>query len=211
MKVADGIDRVEGLRVGNAYLVRSADGLLLLDSGTPGSAKRVLASIERIGCRPSDLRYIVLTHWHVDHVGGAAELQRRTGAQVAIHALDAPILTGKERPPKGRLAMAAIELLLRLERPATDILLGGGETIAGLEVVHMPGHTEGSIILRRDDGVLFSGDALLADRDGRVRDPDPSLALDPALAFASAARIRALPHTLLLPGHGSPAPAETPR
>lgn len=206
MKVAEGIDTVEGLWVGNAYLVRGADGLLLVDSGTPGSAKRILASIERIGCRPGDLRYIVLTHWHLDHVGGAAEVKRRTGAQVAIHVLDAPVLAGKERPRKGRRAMAAIERLLRLERSAPDIILGGGEVIAGLEVVHMPGHTDGSIILRRGDGVLFSGDALLGDRHGRVRDPDPSLALDPALAFASAARIRALPHTLLLPGHGAPSP-----
>ena len=204
MNVAEGIDTVEELRVGNAYLVRGAEGgLLLIDSGTPGSAKKILASIERIGCRPGDLRYIVLTHWHLDHVGGAAELQRRTGAQVVIHALDAPVLSGKVRPPKGYLAMAAIERLLRLERPAPDILLGGGETIAGLEVVHMPGHTEGSIVLRRDDGVLFSGDALIADRHGQVRDPDVSLALDPALALASAARIRALPHRLLLAGHGA--------
>jgi glyoxylase-like metal-dependent hydrolase (beta-lactamase superfamily II) len=211
VNVAEGIDTVEGLRVGNAYLVRGTDGLLLVDSGTPGSAKRILASIARIGGTPGDLRYIVLTHWHLDHVGRSAELQRQTGAQVAIHALDAGVLSGRERPPKGRLAMAALERLMRLERPAPDILLDGGETIAGLEVVHMPGHTEGSIVLRRDDGVLFSGDALIADRHGRVRDPDPSLALDPALALTSAARIRALPHTLLLAGHGAPVPAEAPR
>jgi glyoxylase-like metal-dependent hydrolase (beta-lactamase superfamily II) len=213
VKVAEDIDTVEGLWVGNAYLVRGADGLLLVDSGTPGSAKRILASIERMGGKLSDLRYIVLTHWHLDHVGGAAELKRRTGAQVAIHALDAPVLAGKVRPPyaKGRLAMATLERLLRLERPAPDILLGGGEIIFGLEVVHMPGHTAGSIVLRRDDGVLFSGDALLADRHGRLRDPDLSLALDPALALASAARIRALPHTLLLAGHGAAASAEAPQ
>ena len=208
MKVAEGIDRVDGLRVGNAYLVRGADGLLLIDSGTPGSAKRILAAIEQTGGRPGDLRYIVLTHWHVDHVGGAAELRRRTGAQVTIHALDAPVLTGEVRPPKGRRAMAAIERLLRLERLVPDILLSGGEMIAGLEIIHVPGHTDGSIVLRRDDGVLFSGDALIADRHGRARDPDLSLALDPARAVASAARIRALPHTLLLAGHGAPVPAD---
>ena len=211
MKVADGIDTVEGLRVGNAYLVRGEEGLLLIDSGTPGSAKRILASIERIGSRPRDLRYIVLTHWHLDHVGGAAELQRRTGAQVAIHTLDAPVLSGKERPPKGRRSMAVLERLFRLERPTPDILLGGGETIAGLEVIHMPGHTAGSIVLRRDDEVVFSGDALIADRRGRALDPTLSLALDPALALASAARIRVLPHTLLLAGHGAPVSTKVPQ
>jgi glyoxylase-like metal-dependent hydrolase (beta-lactamase superfamily II) len=72
VKVAEGIDTVEGLRVGNAYLVRGAEGLLLVDSGTPGSAKRILASIDRIGAKPGDLHDIVLTHWHPDHMGGAA-------------------------------------------------------------------------------------------------------------------------------------------
>jgi len=205
VQVAEGIEEVEGLLVGNACLVRGTDGLLLIDSGIPGSAERILASIARIEGGPADLRYIVLTHWHLDHVGGAAELRRRTGARIAIHALDAPVLTAKERPRKGRLAMATLERLLRLERPAPDILLDGGESIAGLEVVHMPGHTDGSIVLRRDDGVLFSGDALLADRHGRVRDPDLSLALDPVVALESAAKIRALPHTLLLAGHGATA------
>jgi len=62
------------------------------------SAKRVFASIERIGTRPSDLRHIVLTHWHPDHMGSAAELRRLTGAQVAIHELDAPVPGGASGP-----------------------------------------------------------------------------------------------------------------
>lgn len=210
MKVAEGIDTVEGLRVGNAYLVRGTDGLLLVDSGTPGSAKRILASIERIGAEPGDLRYIVLTHWHVDHVGGAAELKRRTGAQVAIHALDAPVLAGGELPAKGRRVMGLLLRVFRVAPLVADVALRSGDVIGGLEVVHVPGHTAGSIALRRADGVVFSGDALLGDRHGRVRDPDLSLALDPALALASAARIRALPHRLLLAGHGAPATASAP-
>jgi glyoxylase-like metal-dependent hydrolase (beta-lactamase superfamily II) len=72
-------------------------------------------------------------------------------------------------------------------------------------VVHVPGHTPGSIVLVRDDGVVFTGDALLSDKDGRVVPPDPRLADDRAQAEASAAAIRALEPTLLLTGHGAPA------
>ncbi len=100
--------------------------------------------------------------------------------------------------------MATLERLLRLERPALDILLGGGEVIAGLEVIHVPGHTGGSIVLRRADGVAFSGDALLGDRHGRLRQPDPGLSLDPDQASTSVAMLRSLELRLQLPGHGAP-------
>ena len=69
------------LRISNAYLVSVEDGLLLVDAGIPGNAKRTLAFIERLGRRPDELRTIVLTHWHIDHVGSVAELERLTGAQ----------------------------------------------------------------------------------------------------------------------------------
>ena len=205
MKVAEGVHRIDGVRVSNVYLVSVEDGLLLVDTGIPGNAKRILAFIERLGRRPDELRTIVLTHWHIDHVGSVAELKRLTGAQVAIHELDAPVLAGRERPAKGRRAMAVITRLFRLRPVTADLLLRDGDRIGGLEVVHVPGHTAGSIVLRRDDGVVFSGDALLGDRHGGTRPPDPGLSLDPARARASAGKIRALGFTLLLPGHGRPA------
>jgi glyoxylase-like metal-dependent hydrolase (beta-lactamase superfamily II) len=205
MKVAEGVHRVDGVRISNAYLVSGDDGLVLVDTGIPGNAKRILAFIERLGHRPDELRAIVLTHWHIDHVGSVAELQRLTGAPVAIHELDAPVLAGRERPAKGRRAMAVITWLFRL-RPATaDRLLRDGDRVGGLEVLHVPGHTAGSIALRRADGVVFSGDALLGDRHGGIRPPDPGLSLDPVQARASAEKIRGLGFTLLLPGHGRPA------
>ncbi len=204
MKVADGIHRVDGIRIGNAYLVEDPDGLTVVDTGIPGSAKAVLRLVEQLGRQPGDVRLIVLTHWHVDHVGGAAELKRRTGARVAIHELDAPILAGGQLPPKGRRLMRLIVRLLRLRPVTADLRLRGGEVVAGFRVIHTPGHTEGSIALERD-GVLFSGDALLADRRGNIRPPDPSLALDPSAAEQSAAELMARSPSLLLPGHGAPA------
>ncbi len=205
MKVAEGVHRVDGVRISNAYLVSADDGLVLVDTGIPGNAKRILAFIERLGHRPDELRAIVLTHWHIDHVGSVAELQRLTGAPVAIHELDAPVLAGRERPAKGRRAMAVITWLFRLRPVTADLLLRDGDRIGDLEVVHVPGHTAGSIALRWADGVVFSGDALLGDRHGGIRLPDPGLSLDPVQARTSAQKIKALGFTLLLPGHGRPA------
>ena len=86
-----------------------------------------------------------------------------------------------------------------------DLLLEDGDVIGGLKVMHVPGHTAGSIVLVRDGGVVFSGDALLSTKDGHIRPPDPRLALDKVQAQASAERIKAIPTKLLCTGHGAPA------
>jgi glyoxylase-like metal-dependent hydrolase (beta-lactamase superfamily II) len=204
MRIHDGIHRVDGFRVGNAYVVETPEGLLVIDSGMPGSTKHVLRTIQGIGGQPGDVRLLVLTHWHVDHVGGAAALKRATGADVAIHELDAPILAGGELPEKGRRAMRLIIRTLRVRPLAADLRLRADDEVLGFRVLHVPGHTEGSIALEHD-GIVFTGDALVGDRHGRVRPPDPGLSLDPALSTESAERIQGLAPRLVLPGHGAPA------
>jgi len=204
MEVADGIYKVDGVRIANVYLVTIEDGIMLVDSGMPGNAKRILGFVERLGRQPRELRHVVFSHCDIDHVGSAAELKKLTGAQVAIHELDAPVLSGRQGPQKGGLAMAALYRLFRFRPVVPDVLLGDGDTIGGLRVLHVPGHTAGSIALRRDDGVVFSGDALLSDKHGRVLSPDPRLSQDPAQALASAEKIKALGSTHLLTGHGAP-------
>ncbi len=204
MQLADGVYKVDGVRAANVYLVAIDDGLLLVDTGIPGNAKRIVAFIEGIGRGTADLRYIVLTHCDMDHIGSAAALKDLTGAKVAIHELDGPVLSGAQKPQKGGRAMVAFSRLFRIRHVTPDLLLKDGDTIGGFRVMHVPGHTAGSIVLYREDGVVFSGDALLSDGRGRVRPPSSRLSLDPDLALASAERIKALHTTLLCTGHGAP-------
>lgn len=205
MQVDEGIFRIDRVE-GNVYLVVSDQGLLLVDTGIPGSAGRICRFIEAMGRDPRELGDIVLTHFHADHVGSAAALRARTGARVAIHELDAPVLTG-EQAPESRMLLVRVLYALLVRRMQPDRLLRDGDTIAGLRVVHIPGHTPGSIALVSEDGVVFSGDALLTDKHGTVIPPDPKLAEDPDQALASAGAIQALHPRLLLPGHGAPARA----
>jgi glyoxylase-like metal-dependent hydrolase (beta-lactamase superfamily II) len=203
VRVADGIVRVDGLRVGNAYLVELDDGVLLVDTGIPGRTGHILRALTRMGHQPGDLRTIVLTHWHPDHMGNAAELRRETGTRIAIHKLDADILAGGERPAKGRRAMGMLLRVLRIKPLRPDLTIDSGDMIGGLEVIHAPGHTAGSIALRRRDGVLFTGDALLEDRRGRLVASDPGLSLEPEQARATATSLVALNAPLVLAGHGA--------
>jgi glyoxylase-like metal-dependent hydrolase (beta-lactamase superfamily II) len=105
--------------------------------------------------------------------------------------------------------MLLVVVLYRLlERPVTaDRLLQDGDMIGGLRVLHVPGHTQGSIALVRDDGVVFTGDALITDKRGTILPTDTRLAEDPDLAIQSAERIKALNPRILLPGHGTPSTA----
>ena len=89
--------------------------------------------------------------------------------------------------------------LLRFQSVVPDSLLRDGDEIAGVRVMHMPGHTAG-IALVRDDGVVFGGDALVSDRHGNLKPPDPRLALDAAQAARSARLILARCPSLVLIG-----------
>ena len=206
MQVTDGVFKVDGIRVANVYVVVTDDGLLLVDTGIPGSAGGICSFIEAMGRDLSEVRDIVLTHFDLDHVGSAAALKARTGARVSIHEADAPVLTGQQSP-WGRMLVVRVLYRLLVKPLTPDRLLQDGDTIGGLRVVHTPGHTAGSIALVRDDGVVFSGDALLSDKRGTVIPPDLRLAQDPHQASVSAEAIQALQPRLLLAGHGAPAPA----
>lgn len=203
MQLAGGVFKVDGVRIANVYLMVTQDGLLLVDTGMPVRPNAFWGSVEDLGRQPRDLRDIVLTHCDIDHVGSVAELKARTGARVAIHELDAPVLSGEQHPQKGGLAMVALYRLLRFRPIAPDLRLRDGGTIGGLKVIHVVGHTAGSIALARDDGVVLSGDALRSDKHGNILPPDPRLALDPAQASVSAELIKARHAGLLLTGHGA--------
>jgi glyoxylase-like metal-dependent hydrolase (beta-lactamase superfamily II) len=177
-QLTDGVYALE-FPVGNVYLWAWADGLTLVDTGVPGSADAIAAAIESLGHAPHAVREIVLTHFHRDHTGSAAELARRTGARVLAHAADAAVIGGQAPPPR--------PMLTELERPLAEMLFGdvaqlpgpqpaavevdrvvqdGDRTLGGGTIIAVPGHTPGSIAVHVPHvGVIFTGDSV-ASYDG---------------------------------------------
>jgi hydroxyacylglutathione hydrolase len=208
MEIIPGIHRIDGVRGANAYLVIDKGEMLVIDTGMPGNAKRIVAYVEGLGKNVSNIKLIILTHADIDHIGSAAELKRMTGARLAIHADDAPVLRGKQnfktmRGPLGFIFKLAMRLI-RYYPAEPDVILSADSEIAGYRIIHVPGHTNGSICIYKSGKVIFVGDALKSDSSGNPKPPSRMASLDEAKARASLIAISALDFDILLPGHGAP-------
>ena len=139
--------RIPGVRGAQAYLHQHREGLAVIDPGYTGSFRAVLRFVEAQALGRID--WVVLTHHHIDHAGTALALCQATGARLAVHTADAAYL--QPRRPRERMTLwgLADRLPVGLARFVVTCagraarLLEDGETIAGLTVVHGPGHTPG--------------------------------------------------------------------
>jgi len=155
----------------NAFLIEGDDGLTLIDAGFPGKEEVVFGAIRSLGRSPEQIKHLIFTHGHPDHIGSAAAIVRKTGARTYLHPLDIPIAEsgGPFRPitaAPGLLGRVLCNLFFRpderLEPVAIDQPLTAGEILpiaGGIEVIHTPGHCAGQVaLLWRPGRMLFAGD-----------------------------------------------------
>jgi glyoxylase-like metal-dependent hydrolase (beta-lactamase superfamily II) len=219
VEVAPRIHRV-GAELVNAYLVDADDGVVVVDAGAPAYWDDLHRGLAAIGRALTDVRAVLLTHGHEDHLG-FAEQARRSGVEIRIHEADADLARG-EAPnrrsisgpyrPVPLLAFLwyyARQGLLRFPRVEQVTTFGDGATLdlpGEPRVVHVPGHTAGSTALHfAAHDALFTGDAIntYAFTSGR-RGPQLSpINLDRAMALDSIDRLKGVEATHVLPGHGA--------
>ncbi|MGI4979690.1 MAG: MBL fold metallo-hydrolase, partial [Janthinobacterium lividum] len=85
----------------NAYLLETADGLVLIDAGWPNKADAIFQAVQDSGHNPKDIQHLVLTHGHIDHAGSAAEVLRRTSARAYAHAADLDLISAGQAEHHG--------------------------------------------------------------------------------------------------------------
>lgn len=186
---------LEQIQVGHmavfAYLIgdeQTGEAMLVDPAADVG---RLLGEARKRGLQ---IRHIVNTHGHVDHIAGNADCRKETGAKIVIHELDADMLTST---PSVMLRMFNAKA-----SPPADITVRDGDTVSAggisLQVFHTPGHTPGGVCLY-SPGFVLTGDTLFVESVGRTDFPGGSWE---ALRNSIVTRLLTLPEeTVVLPGH----------
>jgi glyoxylase-like metal-dependent hydrolase (beta-lactamase superfamily II) len=196
----------------NLCLLVEHGRVTMIDAGLPGSAAGVFAYLETIGLSARAVRRVIVTHHHVDHVGGLPEIVAASGADVWAHRDDCAVIEGAEPrpgiPPERVTAMLAalpeeqraaaadrLEQMAHVAPVPVDLRLVGGEelnVLGGVRVVHSPGHTPGHLCLYLPASSLLIAGDLLRLVDGVIDLSPAALSADTDLSLASARRVVAL-------------------
>jgi glyoxylase-like metal-dependent hydrolase (beta-lactamase superfamily II) len=229
---APGVYRLGDFSV-NFYAVEQGDQIVLVDSGLPAHYDQLTGLLKRLGRTVSDVKAVLLTHAHPDHLGLAARLHEQAGADIWVHEADVAALadprhaTKYAKPERSLLRYllrrpAALSLPLHLARagafktepvPDPRVFTTRG-ILAGVpgrpEAIPVPGHTPGSTAFAWPEyGVVFTGDALVT-ADGLTGATGPRLVNrgfthDSAAARDSLGTLAQLTgYQVVLPGHGEP-------
>lgn len=211
--VAPNVYRLSGLIVGNVYLTIDPDGMTLIDTSIPPSGAKILRQISAIGRPLTDLKRILITHAHPDHIGGLPMVQRATGAQVCASTLERPVVEGRipipRVPPEKRTGLARFIVMPETTMPGTVVNreVHDGEmlpeVLGGMQVIATPGHAPGHLAFWHPTlRILFCGDTIF--RLPNLRLPFSFLTVDMAENKRSIRRITQLDAAIACFGHGKP-------
>jgi glyoxylase-like metal-dependent hydrolase (beta-lactamase superfamily II) len=169
----------------SAYVLVRGNEAAVVDTGNPGSADQIGETLAALGVTYNDVRHVVLTHRHPDHIGSLPDVLARASSSVA-YAGEADIGD--------------------ISSPIDIRAVGDGDDVFGLQVIETPGHTPGSIsLLDVGIGLLIAGDALNGNSDGTaITGPNDRFSSDMATAETSAVKLAGFEFEAAAFGHGNP-------
>ena len=157
--IVGGPDITDG-RDGCVYLMNLGE-LILIDTGAGWSVENIIGNVKRLGFDPKNLAKILLTHCHIDHIGGVPEIKKRFESKIYIHKLDAPPLENGDPVLTAakwyQTSFPPTQVDMKLNSPEETLIVGDQKIVC----LHTPGHTPGSICIYLDkDGkrILFGQD-----------------------------------------------------
>lgn len=220
MQITPTIHRLGDNSIVNSYLLEESGEVTIVDAGVPGLYDAIPTELEAMGRGIDDVRAIVLTHGHSDHIGFAERFRRERERPVWVHEADAALARGEvPNPAKGMGPMKLGPLLgflwygllhgaLRTPSVHEVATFGDGATLdvpGSPRVILVPGHTPGSAALHvASEDAVFVGDAIAtyAVTTGRRGPQIAPFTADAQTARASLSRLQQTGARLVLPGHG---------
>jgi glyoxylase-like metal-dependent hydrolase (beta-lactamase superfamily II) len=196
----------------NCYLIAFGDSFVLVDTAMAKSRDDLVKELEDSGCTRGKLKLVIVTHADPDHTGNCAYLSETYGVRIALHSAESSsaergdmTLSRKRKNIFKRILMKMFLLFFRLsksDRFQPDIYLDEDSDLSDYgfdaRVVHIPGHSYGSIGILLPGGELFCGDLLESTKEPALN----SIIDDKVTANNSIEKLRSLHITTVYPGHG---------
>jgi glyoxylase-like metal-dependent hydrolase (beta-lactamase superfamily II) len=209
-QITSDIYMLENIGPAPAFLLVSQNGLTLIDTGMLGKTKTLFTQLEENNYALSDLQMIVLTHCHQDHTGGVATLVKRSNARIVAHQDEIPYILQKRILPASstvkKIFRWGVDRLFSTHIDHVDMAIKDGDIIdalGGLQVIHVPGHTPGSIALYQPERkIMFCGDIIFNERT--ITLPPKIFNVDTAQVQEAARRLVEYPIDIACFGHGEP-------
>jgi glyoxylase-like metal-dependent hydrolase (beta-lactamase superfamily II) len=196
------------------YLVKIDDGFILIDTGFRRKRKDLEKALDNAACTPGKLKLIILTHQDFDHTGNASFIREKYDSRIAMHIEDTEAVERGDmlwnRKARNIFTRFILKIILmayrtgKFEKFSPDIQLADGDNLSSYgfnaTVLHLPGHSKGSIGILTTDSVLFCGDLFM-----NFKRPDKSSLIDREQDLdASIEKLKKFEISTVFPGHGSP-------
>lgn len=219
------------LKAVNCYLIKEGGNFILFDTGGhtifdkifTDRCEALMGELEKYGCKPGNLKLVILTHGDIDHVANAAYIREKYQTKIAMHAGDLQLvesLTLEKMMQSFKYRSIALKIIFQIMKKRIqkisgkilddfkpfhpDVLINEGDSLSeygfNVKLLHIPGHTQGSIGALMENGDLIAGDIF-------TKIKKPSIALnagDFKLLAESVQRLRAMNINTIYPGHGQP-------
>ncbi len=208
----------------NCYLLEAdGGGYILIDTGGSNKRTELEEELKRNGCKPDNLRLIILTHGDFDHTGNAAYLRKKFSSKIAMHYDDSGMTEQGDmffNRKRGNIFLKTLIKILtsiffgfgKSERFKPDLYVDDEYDLSeyGLDanVLHIPGHSKGSIGILTGNGDLFCGD-LFTNGDKTDQPNLNSIIDDKVVANESVEKLKSLKINIVYPGHGKPFSLDT--